>query len=300
VIATFSNGDPPLILAPADTTTGNYSATWTPHNSAQQIAVTLSAAAPPLAAATTQIAGQVIPNAAPLLTPNGTLNAFAISAEPGVPLAPGTIVQIYGSGLASQAAQGGVIPLVTSINNTSVIIGGITAPLYYASPGQINAQIPFELIAGNPYQVIVNANGALSTPLPLQLVADSPGIKQFADGKIVAQHSDAVLSLVTESAPAKPGEVLTIYLVGMGGTDQTIASGTASPSGSLAHALDPPTLTLDGAPVTDVSFAGLTPTLVGLYQVNFRVPLNAVNGDLLLVLTQASGVSNSTVLPVHN
>jgi uncharacterized protein (TIGR03437 family) len=105
---------------------------------------------------------------------------------------------------------------------------------------------------------------------------------------------------VTESAPAKPGEYLTIYLVGMGLTNQTIPSGTASPSTSLAKAVDAPTLTLNGAPVTIVPFAGLTPTAVALYQVNFQVPLNAPNGDLSLVLTQTSGVSNSTVLPVHN
>ncbi len=295
VVATFSNGDPPLILPATDTTSGNYSTTWTPRNTAQQVAITVTASAPPLPTATTQIAGQVTPNAAPLLTPNGTLNAFAIAAEPGVPFAPGTIIQIYGSNLASQAASGGVIPLPTSINQTSVIIGGVTAPLYYVSPGQINAQIPFELTAGNPYQLIVNANSALSTPYPIQLVSDAPGIAQFAGGDIIAQHLNG--SLVTEAAPAAPGEYLTMYLVGMGLTNQTVPSGTASPEASV---LDTATLTLNGGAVTNILYAGLTPTEVGLYQVDFQVPASAPNGDPQLVLTQASGVSNSTVLPVHN
>jgi uncharacterized protein (TIGR03437 family) len=298
VVATFSNGDPPLILPAADTTTGTYSGTWTPLHTAQQIGIILRAFAPPLPTAVAQIAGQVTPNAAPVVSPGGTLNAFAIAAEPGVPLSPGTVVAIYGSNLAAQPTQPGVIPLPTTVNNTSVIIGGIQSPLYYVSPGQINAQIPFELTAGNPYQLIVNANGALSTPYPIQLVDASPGIAQFASGGIIAQHPD--FSLVTETSPAKPGEFIQMYLVGMGGTDQTVVSGTASPSASPANTLDKPTLTLNGSPVTNVIFAGLTPTLVGLYQVNFQVPTNAPNGDLSLVLTQASGVSNSTVLPVHN
>jgi uncharacterized protein (TIGR03437 family) len=85
----------------------------------------------------------------------------------------------------------------------------------------------------------------------------------------------------------------------MGLTNQTVPSGDASPSANLAVPLDTPTLTLNGAPVTNILFAGLAPTLVGLYQVNFQVPANAPNGDLPLVLTQTSG-SSSTILPVHN
>jgi len=90
------------------------------------------------------------------------------------------------------------------------------------------------------------------------------------------------------------------YVAGMGLTNQTVPSGTASPSTNLAMPLIPPTLSLGGIAVTNVLFAGLTPTLVGLYQIDFQVPANAPNGDLPLVLTQTSGVSNSTILPVHN
>ena len=199
-----------------------------------------------------------------------------------------------------QVVVANTIPLTNSLNNTSVIIGGVAAPLYFVSPGQINAQVPFELTAGNPYQVIVNANGALSTPNPIQLTADSPGIAQFAAGQIIAQHlSDN--SLVTETSPAAPGETIVFYVAGMGLTNPDVPSGIASPSSNLAVPLDNPALTLNGVPVppAKIIFAGLTPTLVGLYQVDFTVPSNAPDGDLLLVLTQTSGLSNSTILPVH-
>jgi uncharacterized protein (TIGR03437 family) len=297
VVATFSNGDPPLALAAADTTSGNYTGTWTPRNSSGQTTISARATAPNFPAATVQILGQVTPNAAPLLTPNGTLDAFAIAAEPGVPLAPGTIVQIYGSNLTAQTTLGTTIPLATVLDQTSVIIGGLQAPLYYVSPGQINAQVPFELTAGNPYQVIVSANGALSTPNPIQLTSDAPGIAQYAAGQAIAQNA-ITYSLITETSPAKPGDYVTLYVAGMGPTNPGVASGVASPSTNLPVLLDAPTLTLNGAPVTVAS--ALTPTLVGLYQVDFQVPANAPNGDLPLVLTQTSGLSNSTILPVHN
>jgi uncharacterized protein (TIGR03437 family) len=193
---------------------------------------------------------------------------------------------------------GTTIPLANTLDQTSVIIGGLAAPLYYVSPGQINAQVPFELTAGNPYQVIVNANGALSTPLPIQLTSDAPGIAQYAAGQVLAQHLSNY-GLITETSPAVPGEYMVFYVLGMGLTSPNVASGIASPSAKPATLLDAATLTLDGAPVT-ILFAGLTPTAVGLYQIDFQVPANARNGDLPLVLTQSSGLSNSTILPVHN
>jgi uncharacterized protein (TIGR03437 family) len=63
-----------------------------------------------------------------------------------------------------------------------------------------------------------------------------------------------------------------------------------------------PTLTLNNVavPAGNILFAGLTPTLVGLYQIDLQVPATANNGDLQLVLTQSSGLTASAVLPVHN
>jgi uncharacterized protein (TIGR03437 family) len=295
VVATFSNGDPPLALNATNTTSGIYSGTWTPRTSSGQVTVAARATASGFPAATAQITGSVTPNAVPLLTQNGTLNVFAPVV--GGPLAPGTIVQIYGANLAGQASPATTVPLPANLNQTSVVIGGLEAPLYYVSPGQINAMVPFELTAGRPYQVIVSANGALSTPNSIQLTSDAPGIAQFAAGQIIAQHLDG--SLVLESAPAAPGEIIVFYAAGMGLTNQTVPSGTASPSTNLAVPLDTPSITLNGAPVTNILFAGLTPSLVGLYQVDFQVPANAPNGDLQLIMTQATGQSNTTILPVH-
>lgn len=296
IVATFSNGDPPLALGYAGGASGNYTGTWTPRATSSQITISARATASGLAAQTIQIAGQVTPNATPLLAPNGTLNAFAPVV--GAAVAPGTIVQIYGQNLAGQPGTATATPLPSKLNSTSVLIGGRLAPLYYVSPGQINAQIPFELSAGQQYQLIVNANGALSTPNPIQLSATAPGIAGFATGAIIAQHLDG--SLVLDSSPAAPGEVIVFYLSGMGLTTQDVGTGAASPSTTLASPVNPPTITVGGVPVTNILFAGLTPTLVGLYQVDFQVPATVPNGDLPLVLTQTDGSSNTAVLPVHN
>jgi uncharacterized protein (TIGR03437 family) len=296
IVTTFSNGDPPLALNANGSASGIYAGTWTPRNTSGQVSVVATANAAGFHAATARIVGQVTPNASPLLTPNGTLNVFAPIV--GAPVAPGTIVQIYGSNLAAQASQALTVPLPTNLNQTSVFIGDTLAPLYYVSPGQINAQVPFELPAGKTYQVYVSANGAQSTATSIQLVADAPGIAQFPAGQVIATHGDG--SLILETSPAAPGEYIVVYVVGMGLTNQNVPSGTASPSTNLALPLDAPTVTLNGTRVTNLPFAGLTPTEVGLYQVNMQVPATAPNGDLQLVMTQASGQSNTTILPVHN
>jgi len=299
VVATFNNGDPQLRLLATDSTSGIYSNTWTPGNVSPDLAIVVSATASgfPAVPATVQIFGQVTPNAVPLLNQNGTLNAFAPVL--GAPLAPGTIVQIYGSNLTAQTTLASTIPLPTNLNSTSVLIGGLLAPLYYVSPGQINAQVPFELTAGNPYEAIVVVNDAYSNSNLIQLVADAPGIAQYAAGQTIAQHVGDN-SLITETSPASPGEYVVFYVAGMGLTTPKVASGIASPSTNLATPLDMPTLTLNGASVTNILFAGLTPTLVGLYQVDFQVPANVPNGDLPLVLTQTSGLTASAILPVHD
>ena len=105
IVATFSNGDPPLPLSLADPSKGLYSGTWTPRSAAAQVTVTARATAMGYPTATAQIVGATLPNAAPLLTPHGTLHSF----DPvlGAALAPGTIVQIYGQNLASQTTQVG-------------------------------------------------------------------------------------------------------------------------------------------------------------------------------------------------
>jgi uncharacterized protein (TIGR03437 family) len=295
VVATFSNGDPPLALGVVDTANGLYSGTWTPRNTSSQVTILARASAPGFSTASTvQIPGQVAPNTAPVLAPNGTSDIF--HPQVGAGLGPGNIVQIYGSGLAAQISSPTVLPLPTQINGTLVVIGGQQAPLYYVSPGQINAQIPFELTAGNQYEVIVSANGALTTPQPIQLTDAVPAILEFASGGVVAEHQDG--TLISDSSPAAPGEYVTIYLTGLGATDISVPSGTASPSNPPANVLDTPVLTVNGTQIP-VLFAGLTPTLVGLYQINFQIPQTFITGEYTLLISQNGTVSNQTILSVQ-
>jgi uncharacterized protein (TIGR03437 family) len=292
IVATFSNGDPPLALPLANPSQALYAGTWSPANPSSQVSINVTASAPNFPTATSPLTGAVVPNAVPLLSPNGTLHVF--DSLIGGALAPGTIVAIYGQNLASATSTSTVVPLPAAMNGSSVIIGGMQAPLYYVSPAQIDAQIPFELQSGQQYQVIVLSNGALTTPQPIQLTPATPGIAANPDGTLIAQHGDG--SLVTQASPAMAGEYLVAYLAGLGDTTVPVASGTASPLSPLAQPTVTPTLTINGMQYP-IYFAGLTPGLVGLYQMNFQVPTGLPAGDITIAVTQNDQSSNLTVLP---
>jgi len=146
------------------------------------------------------------------------------------------------------------------------------------------------------YQVVVDANGALTAPQTIQLSPTTPGLAAFPDGSVIAQHwVDS--SLITAASPARPGEYIVLYLVGMGQTDYPMGAGAASPVNPLARVISPPVVTLGGNPVPTL-FAGLTPGSVGLYQIDLQVPDVSVDGNLTLTVSQNGVASNTTIVPV--
>jgi uncharacterized protein (TIGR03437 family) len=295
VVATFSNGDQPITLT-GDGFSGKYSATWQPGSVGSPVAITLTAAIAGLPAATTQISGGVNTNAtpAPTLVINGLLHN--LNPQLGAPLAPGTVAQAYGANLTASADSPSTVPLPTLYKGVQVLMGGLSAPLYYVSPTQLTLQVPSELAAPAEYQALIAVGNAYTLPQPMDLVPLSPGVVAFPDGSLVAQHGD--YSLVDATKPAKPGEALVIYLVGMGATSAPVASGTPAPATALISTSTPATVTIDGQ-AAQVIFSGLTPGGIGLYQINLLVPASAKAGKLPVIIKQGTVSSNQTTLLVQ-
>ena len=295
VSASFSNGDAPLMLG--GTQPGAYSATWQPGTVSAQMAVTVQAQSTTLKPAMAQLIGAINQNqnAPPVISENGTVNTF--NRVPAGALAPGMIVEVYGSGLATAKGNTSGLPLPTSFQGSSLIVGPYQAPLYYVSSGQVNVQFDAELTPNQQYPVIAILNGALSVPVMTDISPIQLGVDANPDGLVIAQHGVGS-AYITESSPAKQGEVVVIYLSGMGATNPAVKSGSPAPgSPPYAEVTAAPTVTLDGQ-AASVQFAGLVPGLVGLYQVNFQVPINAGTGDQTLIVSQNGVSSNATRLPV--
>ena len=299
VTATFSNGDPQLSLVALNKSSGIYNGTWTPQGVSPQVTVTASVSGLSLPSDTATVTGEVRANAVPIITRNGTVDAF--NPRVGAALAPGEIIAIYGTNLASQTVTGNTVPLANSLGGTSVQIGNFSAPVYFVSAGQVNAQVPYEVTAGTTYPVQVTANGNSSTVASVQVVSTAPGVASSPSGQIIAQHA-ADYSLVSATSPAKAGEFIVLYLGGLGQVDNAVPTGGAALANPLSRPIVTPVLTLNGN-VIPVAFAGLSPSFVGLGQINFQVPAGTAAGDLTLTVSQGLGgatrSSNTTIIPVR-
>ncbi|SPE32746.1 hypothetical protein SBA3_1910024 [Candidatus Sulfopaludibacter sp. SbA3] len=103
--------------------------------------------------------------------------------------------------------------------------------------------------------------------------------------------------MITPTNPIHPKDTMVIYLTGMGNTYPAVTAGLPSPSNPLAQATISPTVTLGGQTL-DVSYAGLVPGEVGVYQINATVPASGVPLGMSIPLTINQG-SGSTTLNVR-
>ena len=117
----------------------------------------------------------------PRIVTNGIVNN-AGAPPPPAPVAPGSIISIYGSNFNSSPGThaGGVSattsPLPTSINGTQVLINSLFAPLYYVDSSQINAQVPWEVSGASYLTVQVIVNGLPSNLATVALAPNAPGL----------------------------------------------------------------------------------------------------------------------------
>jgi uncharacterized protein (TIGR03437 family) len=230
--------------------------------------------------------------------------------QAGQAVAPGDIVALFGEQLTMgvpMAASG--LPLGTQLGGAQVMVNGTAAPVYYVSYNQINFQIPFEATTGNA-SVQVIRDGQAGNTISLSIAPSAPRLLQFLGtyGIIVNQDGSFPIPVTPglNSHPAQELDVLTIYAIGMGPTTPAVASGAGSPAappfavlGSTPQVYFAPGLFSDGI-VVGPQFAGLTPSFVGLYQINVQIPVGIPKGSAIpLFVTTPDGVSNTVNIAVQ-
>jgi uncharacterized protein (TIGR03437 family) len=213
---------------------------------------------------------------APYLNPTGVVNA-ASSAPFTAGIAPGELLTLYGTGLADSLVVAPQIPFPTTLGNVQVMINGTAAPIYYVSPTQVSAIVPYE-ISGTIADVQVITDSNPSNIVSTYINQTSVGVFSVPPGGI---GNGAVLhqsgQLVTAANPAVVGETVSVYLTGLGAVSPTIPDGAAGPVSTLSQATNAITADINGTTAT-VSYSGLAPQLAGLYQVNLTIPTGLTNG----------------------
>lgn len=206
------------------------------------------------------------------------INGIANGASYAQAFAPGTLVTVFGTQLAGAARSAGGTPLPLDLGGVSATVNGVSAPLYYASPNQINLQIPYE--AGVGHAVLGVNNNGLVANYPFTIAPAAPGLFTAADGSLVP------------SATARQGQPAVVFITGDGDTTTFLLTGASPPPGTATSRLPRPklpvTVTVGGINAT-VTFAGTPIGLAGVSQVNFTVPA-AVPLGVQPVLISVGGI----------
>jgi uncharacterized protein (TIGR03437 family) len=300
VVATFSNGDPPLPLTALRE--GNWGGTWTPRAvSASGVLLTgqsrntggdLQGAA--------RITGGVRSNPnPPVISPGGIVSSASFATD--APLAPGSIIAIFGSHLADGAIAAQSLPLPSQLGQTQVIIGGEAMPLFFVSDSQINAMLPYGITVNRPYQVVVQRGTSSTLPETITLAAAGPAVfTKDETGIGSGLVFDVQFRSIDATNPATAGDAIVIYTTGLGDVIPAIPAGAPAPLDILSSTASPATITIGGVDAPQVLFAGLAPGFTGLYQVNVVVPAGVAPGDAVpIIITVADRPGPPVTLAVR-
>ena len=251
----------------------------------------------------------MVNSAAPSINSGGVIQAGSFGASSSV--APGSWIEIYGTSLASTTRtwastdfKNGVGP--STLAGTTVTIGGQAAFLSYVSGNQIDAQIPSNIGTG-AQSITVATSAGISSSYPITVNATQPGLfapsqfniggqqyvgALFSDGTTYVLPPGAVAGIASKEA--KAGDTITIYAVGLGPVSPNIPAGQIV---TQSNQITTPIQILFGpVQATSITYQGLAPQEVGLYQINVVVPQGAPTGDAVPLTIMQNGVNGSQTL----
>lgn len=265
----------------------------------------------------------VIPAGPPVIQYQGVREGVLFAA--GDDVAQGGWVSIFGDQLSLKPIAVNPAPYSSTLGDASVFVNDQPAPVYFTTYGQINFLIPFNTPPGQAL-VRVDRDGQRGNSVSVNVVTASPRILRLdqLNVQLLGKGIDygAVINLadgsyttppigLTDRAshPAHVGDNIVFFAFGLGQTNPASTDGVPGPSvDPLPRVPDSlhPMVNFGGGvgpfvPAVNVSpqYMGLSPTFVGLYQINAQIPQGCPTGNtvaLFLTLgTTASNVVNIAV-----
>ena len=221
------------------------------------------------------------------------------SLQPGA-FAPGSYITIKGSGLSdlTDVPQTARHPLAIDFVSVSFDVPSahISVPghLIFASPAQINVQVPWELQGQTAAQVKVNVDFSPSNVATIALASAAPAFFEVAGS--VADR-DLSFRVINASNPAPAGATIQLYANGLGAATNQPASGDPAPSGPFAQTST--AVVTIGTQPAQVLFSGLTPGVGGLYALNVVVPPSLAPGVYPITVSLGGRTSPASSIVVH-
>jgi adhesin/invasin len=229
-------------------------------------------------------------------------------------VAPGSIVPIFGTNLAAATASASAIPLPTALSDvTSVTFNDIPAGLYFVSPTQINAQLPFNVLPGQgsgTVNIVVTRNSGTSIAQNVTVVPAAPGIfsttstglgQAFAydntTGALAAPAGGPIGPFTTAPISVSSGHALIIACTGLGSVNPSIDDYVAASDGTIRHTVLTPTVLIGGVPA-QLIYSVLSPQFVSEYQIAVTLAANTPTGNTVPIQIQIGSVTTSDQVTV--
>jgi uncharacterized protein (TIGR03437 family) len=301
VVASFSNGDPPLSMSSLKD--GRWSGTWQARNQGlSRVVVTLNAATDGgLVRGAAQVSGSLRANFdPPVVSPGGVISSVGPPRQ--APVAPGSLISILGSRLAESPGSATTPPLPDQLDVTRVLFAGRLLALAEVRADQINAQIPYDIPVNARYSLIVQRATTGSSPEELTIAAAQPvifttGKSGTGQGLIYHLAADGTQSLADSQNPLRAGDRILVQCAGLGAVTPSVNAGNAAPADQPLSTVEKVSLQIGGADAA-VSFAGLVAGQVGVYQVQAIVPAGVAPGDAVPVTLNVAGQGSPVVTAV--
>jgi uncharacterized protein (TIGR03437 family) len=173
------------------------------------------------------------------------------------------------------------VPLPKDLADTQVLLNEQPVPLYFVSPGQINFLVPMSTPDNGraEIQVVRPSTGEILAASSVELARVSPAlfIQGSSDqGQIAALNEDN--SVNSAANPATKGQIIQLFGAGQGFIQNAPADGALA-TGLLPTDEKPRVLIgTDFVSDADIQYSGLAPGLVGVWQINVRIPQNVAGG----------------------
>jgi uncharacterized protein (TIGR03437 family) len=170
---------------------------------------------------------------------------------------PGSIFSVFGENLGTApGADASVLLQPGTIGSTQVTVNGEPAPLFYAGPGQVNAQMPIDVAPGLATVVVTNGN-TKSNAAAVTIPFAAPGIFTYGPNHHAVVINPQGLTNA-EGVPAHVGDIVVAYFTGGGPVLPSGAWTTGAPSPlGISPVTSPNSVTVNGKPA-QVIYMGLS------------------------------------------
>jgi len=238
-------------------------------------------------------------------------------------LAPGAYASLFPFSPVSfpvTATANTALPVPTTLGGVQVQVNGVPSPIAYVSPTQINFVVPFEappsgtaeLAVVNPStsQVLGSGSVTMNVAAPgFFITSQTTAGAAPAPGQIAALNcnkSPCEDTVNSTANPANPGSTIQMYLTGQGQVTNAPPDGQAAPcSGGTVQTGAKPEVII-GTTIATVSYSGLAPCYVGLWQINAVIPANpgqpptGFPAGVFPVLIDFQGLVSDPASNIHN